>query len=178
FFMAALRGGDVRNWLGRQAVQTLESSARGGGLTKALADDFQTLQRAAEPSETGWRSFLIPIAWDERRPIRLLTRRERRDGRDGRGGNPGTAFLVDLDLTNIGPFRLDGLIRNALLDLLIRTTTPLPGVMRRDIKALMDGTLERTGIIGRLSFRASPVMPPLPVDLDAGATGDTTTITV
>src|SRR3546814_19540516 len=123
--MAALRGGDVRNWLGRQAVQTLESSARGGGLTKALADDFQTLQRAAEPSETGWRSFLIPIAWDERRPIRLLTRRERRDGRDGRGGNPGTAFLVDLDLTNIGPFRIDGLIRNALLDLLIRTTTPL-----------------------------------------------------
>lgn len=178
FFMAALRGGDVRQWLGRQAVQSLEASERGGGLLKALSDDFQTLQRAAEPSEAGWRSFLIPVAWDERRPIRLLTRRERREGRDGRGGKPGTAFLVDLDLTNIGPFRLDGLVREELLDLLIRTTTPLPGVMRRDIKALMDGTLERTGIVGRLSFRASPVMPPLPVDLDATATGDTTTVTV
>lgn len=178
FFMAALRGGDVRSWLGRNAVQTLESSERGGGLLKALADDFQTLQRAAEPTEAGWRSFLIPIAWGERRPIRLLTRRERRDGRDGRSGKPGTAFLVDLELTNIGPFRLDGLVRNELLDLLIRTITPLPGVMRRDIKALMDGTLERTGIVGRLAFRASPVMPPLPVDLDASATGDTTTVTV
>ena len=178
FFMSALRGGDVRTWLGRNAVQTLEATARGSGLMKALSDDFQTLQRAAEPSETGWRSFLIPITWDERRPIRLLTRRERRDGRDGRGGKPGTAFLVDLDLTNIGPFRLDGLVRNELLDLLIRTTRPLPGMMRQDIKALMDNTLERTGIIGRLSFRASPVMPPLPVDLDASATGDTTTVTV
>src|SRR5690606_37418881 len=114
FFMAALRGGDVRNWLGGQAVQTLESSARGGGLTKALADDFQTLQRAAEPSEAGWRSFLIPIAWDERRPIRLLTRRERRDGRGGRGGKPGTTCPVDLNLTNNRPFPLDGPIRTEL----------------------------------------------------------------
>lgn len=177
FFMVALRAGDVRGWLGRTAAQALESAGR-GELLKSLSDDFQTLQRAAEPSEAGWRSFLIPVAWDERRPIRFLTRKERREGRDGRSGKPGTAFLVDLDLTNIGPFRLDGLVRNELLDLLIRTTTPLPPVMRRDIKALFDGTLERTGIIGRLAFKASPVMPPLPVDLDASSPGGTTTLTV
>ena len=177
FFMSALRGGDVRAWLGRAAVQALELAGR-GSLLDALSEDFQTLQRAAEPSENGWRSFLIPVAWDERRPIRLLTRHERRDDRDGRSGKPGTAFLVDLDLTSIGPFRLDGLVRSELLDLMIRTVTPLPAVMRQDIKALFDGTLERTGIVGRLTFRASPVMPPLPVDLDAATAGDTTTVTV
>ncbi|GHD60845.1 hypothetical protein GCM10017083_47330 [Thalassobaculum fulvum] len=177
FFMTALRVGDVRAWLGRTAAQALERAGQ-GRLLDSLSDDFRTLQRAADPSEAGWRSYLIPVAWDERRPIRLLTRRERRDGRDGRSGKPGTAFLVDLDLTNLGPFRLDGLIRNELLDLLIRTTRPLPTVMRRDIKALFDGTLERTGIVGRLSFKASPVMPPLPVDLDAPAAGGTTELTV
>jgi len=177
FFMTALRGGDVRGWLGRNATQALEAAGR-RGLLDSLSDDFKTLQRAAEPSETGWRSYLIPVAWDERRPIRLLTRKERRDGREGRNGKPGTTFLVDLDLTNIGPFRLDGLVRNELVDLLIRTTRPLPVVMRRDIKALFDGTLERTGIIGHLAFKASPVMPPLPVDLEASSTGDTTTVTV
>lgn len=177
FFMAALRGGDVRTWLGRNAVQTLEST-NNSGLLRALSDDFQTMQRASEPSENGWRSFLIPVALDERRPIRLLTKRERREPGDGRGGKPGTAFLVDIDLTNLGPFRLDGLVRNELLDLMIRTIKPLPGVMRNDIKALFDNTLERTGIVGRLTFRASPVMPPLPVALDSSAAGDTTTVTV
>ena len=177
FFMTALRVGDVRAWLGRNATQALERAGQ-GRLLDSLTDDFKTMQRAADPSETGWRSYLIPVAWDERRPIRLLTRRERRDGRDGRSGKPGTAFLVDLDLTNIGPFRLDGLVRNELLDLLIRTTKPLPTIMRRDIKALFDGTLERTGIVGRLSFKASPVMPPLPVDLDASTAGGTTELTV
>ena len=44
--------------------------------------------------------------------------------------------------------------------------------------ALFDGTLERTGIIGHLSFKASPVMPPLPVDLEASSTGGTTTLSV
>jgi hypothetical protein len=178
FFMAALRGGDIRSWLGQNAANALQASGR-GPLLNALADDFQTLQRATEPTDTGWRTFLIPVPWDERRPIRLLTRREQRDGRDGRSGRPGTSFLVDLDLTNIGPFRLDGLVRSELLDLLIRTTRPLPPMIRRDIQALFDGSLDRTGIVGRLSFRAMPVMPPLPVsDLDVGATGDTTTVTV
>lgn len=174
FFMSALKGGDMRSWFGQEATRTLERVGR-GGLLSALAEDFQTLQRAAEPLETGWRAFLIPVVGEERRPIRLLTR-GRRGGKhkDGDGSPDGTAFLVDLELSQLGPFRLDGLVHDDLVDLWIRTTRTLPAMMRHDIKALFDNTLDRTGIQGRLSFKATPVLPPLPIaDLDVGGAGDT-----
>lgn len=174
FFMAALKAGDMRSWFGNDASRALENAGR-GGLLSTLAEDFQTLQRAAEPSESGWRAFLIPLVGDEKRPIRVLTRgrRGRKGGKDG-GNADGTSFLVDLELSRLGPFRLDGLVRDDLVDLWIRTTKPLPPMIRHDIKALFDGALDRTGIQGRLAFKATPVLPPLPVaDLQAGAAGDT-----
>ncbi|WP_420566498.1 hypothetical protein [Thalassobaculum sp.] len=174
FFMNALKVGDMRSWFGNDASRALESAGR-GGLLSALAEDFQTLQRAAEPGDNGWRAFLVPVVGDEKRPIRILTRGRRGGrGKDGSAGDDGTAFLVDLELSQLGPFRLDGLVRNDLVDLWIRTTKPLPGLVRHDIKALFDGTLDRTGIQGRLAFKATPVLPPLPVaELQTGAAGDT-----
>lgn len=175
FFMLALKGGDLRGWLGQDTARTLENAGR-GGLLRAMGEDFQTLQRASEPNDAGWRAFIVPVGEDERRPVRFLVRRKKREG--GRG-QPGTAFLVDLDLTTLGAFRLDGMVQPDLLDLMIRTIDPLPAPMRHDIKALFDDTLDRTGIAGRLTFKASPVMPPLPVaDLEAGDTGDTASLFV
>ena len=79
----------------------------------------------------------------------------------------------------MGPFRLDGYARKDLIDLMIRTTKPLPSGARGDIQALFQTTLERTGIAGHLRFRSVPVLPPLPIaDLEAAMTGDTTTVTV
>ena len=175
FFMNALKVGDMRSWFGNDAARALETAGR-GGLLSTLAEDFQTLQRAVEPGDNGWRAFLIPVLGEEKRPIRVLTRgrRQGKGDKDGSGADDGTAFLVDLELSQLGPFRLDGLVRNDLVDLWIRTTKPLPGLVRHDIKALFDGTLDRTGIQGRLAFKATPVLPPLPVaDLQAGAAGDT-----
>ena len=175
FFMNALKAGDMRSWFGNEASRALESAGR-GGLLSTLAEDFQTLQRATEPGDNGWRAFLVPVVGEEKRPIRVLTRGRRRGdrGKDGGAGDDGTAFLVDLELSRLGPFRLDGLVRNDLIDLWIRTTKPLPPLVRHDIKALFDGTLDRTGIQGRLAFKATPVLPPLPIaDLQAGAAGDT-----
>ena len=175
FFMNALKVGDMRAWFGNEASRALEQAGR-GGLLSTLAEDFQTLQRATEPGDNGWRAFLIPVVGDEKRPIRVLTRGRRRGdgGKNGGSAEDGTAFLVDLELSKLGPFRLDGLVRNDLVDLWIRTTKPLPGLVRHDIKALFDGTLDRTGIQGRLSFKATPVLPPLPVaELQGGEAGDT-----
>lgn len=175
FFMNALKGGDMRSWFGNEASRALETAGR-GALLSTLAEDFQTLQRATEPGDNGWRAFLVPVVGNEKRPIRVLTRGRRRGerGKDGGAGDDGTAFLVDLELSQLGPFRLDGLVRNDLVDLWIRTTKPLPSLVRHDIKALFDGTLDRTGIQGRLAFKATPVLPPLPVaELQTGAAGDT-----
>lgn len=181
FLMTALRGGDPRALIRSETARLLESSGR-GGLLGALNDDVQTLTRATEPSESGWRAFLIPFGDDEaRRQMRILVRDDdrKREG-EGKGGGPkGTAFLVDLELSRLGPFRLDGYARKDLIDLMIRTTKPLPSGARGDIQALFQTTLERTGITGHLRFRSVPVLPPLPIaDLDAATTGDTTTVTV
>ncbi len=181
FLMTALRGGDPRALIRAETARLLESSGR-GGLLGALNDDVQTLTRATEPSEAGWRAFLIPFGDEEaRRQMRILVRQDdrKRDGDDKGGGPKGTAFLVDLELSRLGPFRLDGYARKDLIDLMIRTTKPLPSGARGDIQALFQTTLERTGITGHLRFRSVPVLPPLPIaDLDAAMTGDTTTVTV
>lgn len=177
FFMAAVKGGDVASWFRQEAAQLLESSGR-AQLLGTLSDDFQTLQRASEPNEAGWRSFVIPVGPEHGRPIKLLARREgKRKDADGNEREPGTAFLVDLDLTNLGPFRMDGVVRNDLVDLLIRTVTPLPTPYRHDIQALFDTALERTGIEGNLRFRSTPQLPPLPVeDFDVASAGSFTSV--
>lgn len=180
FLMTALRGGDPRAMIRSEAVRLLEQSGR-GGLLGALNDDVQTMTRATEPSDSGWRAFLIPFGGEEaRRQIRFLVRDDKGRGGDGDGERPpGTAFLVDLDLSRLGQFRVDGLARPDLVDLLIRTTKPLPSAARADIQALFHSTLERTGIKGQLRFRSVPVLPPLPIpDLQAGDAGDQTTVTV
>jgi len=179
FLMTALRGGDPRALIRSEGMRMLESAGR-GGLLGTLTEDVQTLSRATEPSDTGWRAFLIPFGEDEsRRQVRFLVRDRDRGNPDGEHKDDGTQFMVDLDLTRIGPFRLDGVARSNLLDLMVRTETALPGQVRRDIQALFDNTLDRTGIVGHLRFRASPVMPPLPIkELAAGVAGDNTTVTV
>ena len=77
------------------------------------------------------------------------------DGEEGNGGNGnGTRFIVDLELSQYGRMQLDGLSKeeDRKLDLVVRTASPLPSEMRKNINTLFTRSTEAMGLTGQLVF--------------------------
>jgi hypothetical protein len=164
-FITAVRGGDLRAWLGQDNGRAIDRLRGQFGVT--LQEEFGTMQRASEPTEGGWRAFFIPVMDEgQLHQIRLFLHQENRskDG-DGNGdGEPKTRFVVDITLSQIGDLQIDGTVKANDVDLLIRTQEALPNSMRRDIYEVFTTTLARTGIEGHLAFRAQKKFPALPIE--------------
>ena len=164
FFLAALRGGDIRGWLGDGPGRLLQRVRP--DLMARLKDEFGRLARLAEdPGPGDWRIALIPFhngAQIER--IRLFLRRRGEDEEEGEGegegagGRRGTRFVIDVELERFGHLQLDGLVRarNKRLDLIVRTASPLPRQMHDDIRRIFRDANELTGIKGVVAFQAAP----------------------
>ncbi|MBT5266496.1 MAG: hypothetical protein HOL85_16795 [Rhodospirillaceae bacterium] len=164
FFIAAARTGDVRGWFGDAASRALEQ-IRVGALG-SLGEDMATMQRASDTSESGWRGFMIPLFDGEQlSQLRFLVHQDggNEDDDEAEDKDRDTRFMVDLSLSRLGDFRLDGMVHENAVELLIRTKRPLPDDMRSDIFGIFERTLARTGVTGQLAFRSEPVFPPLPV---------------
>ncbi|MEQ8332900.1 hypothetical protein [Nisaea sp.] len=175
FFLAAVRGGSLGGWLGRDAGQALEKShAR---LLSTLSGDFQSLTKASDggPETGGWRAFFMPIqTQDTLEQIRLFVLpppyeakgEENSENDEDSGENASdaeTRFVVDLMLSGLGAFQIDGSVAKQSMSLLIRTRQALPQQMRADIIDIFDTAAGRTGMSGAVSFKVQKEFPPLPV---------------
>lgn len=173
FFLAAVRLGDIGGWLGREASQILERAGR-GRLLRQLGDDLARIGRFAEERERGdWRTFALPFHdGGELHQIWLLTRQHRHD-EDGEEGaaDGGLRFLVELDLSRLGPLQLDGLVRGSRFDLIVRTKEPLAAEMRRDILGIFDDGVAASGLTGAIIFHTEPVFALSALDVVAGRDG-------
>lgn len=180
FFLAAVRLGDVGGWLGREASQILERAGR-GRLLRQLGDDLARIGRFAEERERGdWRTFALPFHdGGELHQIWLLTRQHRHD-QDGEEGaaDGGLRFLIELDLSRLGPLQLDGLVRGSRFDLIVRTKEPLAAEMRRDIFGIFDDGVAASGLTGGISFRTEPAFALSALDVVAGRDGGSDGIVV
>jgi hypothetical protein len=164
FFMAALRGGDVRGWMGDQAARALGGRDGRSPLLSRLSDDMgQMVRSGTDSAGNEWRGFYIPL-FDGRdlQQIRLFMRDPTEEGGGGKDGGAGHRFLIDLDLSKLGPLQLDGLARTERLDLIVRTHRALPRDIKAEIARLFEETAERVGLKGQVSFQATPHFPPLP----------------
>ena len=79
----------------------------------------------------------------------------RRDRRKG-GGRP-VRFLIDLTLSVLGPVQIDGLANpgEQRFDLVLRTRTPLPQEIRRDIIGLFANAGTVLNLGGSLHFQVT-----------------------
>ena len=156
FFLSALRGGDLRAWMGGTATRILQTQAP--DVMRRLGDDFQQLSRAADdPASADWRLTVLPfLNGSAIEPIRFFLRGKKRDGDDG--DDEATRFVIDVDMSQIGKIQLDGLIRaeRKHVDLIIRTKRPLPPQMQQDIQTIFKDAGELTGMVGGLVFQAAP----------------------
>ncbi len=158
FFLVALSGGNLRGWLGDGPARILQRLKP--NLMARLRDDFGRLGRIAEEPRTGdWRATIIPFySGAEVEQIRLFTRRAGDQAEDEHDGRQGTRFIIDIDLSRMGRFQLDGLVyqKEKHLDLIVRTENKLPQKMQDDIRDIFREAGDVTGIKGGLSFQAAP----------------------
>ena len=157
FFLAAMRGGDARGWLGDDASSALDKAGR-RDLLERLDKDFEGLRReAAEALPGDWRSYTIPLMDSTGpKPIKLhvhpLKEDEEGDGRPR--GKPGSRFLIDLDLSRFGPMQLDGLVRPNHFDLILRSHAALPPELRVELIQVFADSVRAVGYSGGLSFQS------------------------
>lgn len=164
-FAAALRGGDIRAWMGERLARALEALGR-RNLLDQLGAEFSTLSRAAGPADGGgWRMMAIPIFADEQmHQARMYLRKDKNDGDDGDETPHGTRFIVEVDLTRLGSLQLDGLVRPRRFDLIMRSREALPPATRNDIIEIFDAGLARLGHAGALSFQVDAKFAPVRLD--------------
>ncbi len=158
FFLSALRGGDIKNWLGDGPMRILDRVRP--DLAGRLRTDLTQMTRTVEdPASGDWRLHGVPfLHGEELDRIQLLIRdRDAEDGEDD-DGHGGTRFVVDLNLSKLGHLQIDGLVgeNDKRLDLVLRTDDPLKPNMREDIRRLFHDALDLTGLEGSVGFKAAP----------------------
>ena len=150
FFIAALRAGDLRGWLGPDAARAVDRE----GLLSRLTEEFGAMQRiASEPGGQDWRLFLLPVLSDEQLHQMRLFVRDNRDSAATDDKERETRFVIEVTFTKLGAFQFDGLARPKALDLVIRTERALPPGMRTEIAELFSDTTAALGLRGSVAFR-------------------------
>ena len=155
--VVAARSGSLQAWLDEAVIRALERAGQHDVLA-ALEHDFAGLRSAgAGPAGSDWQAMWLPLLWGQRTErIRLATRRPPRDDAEAAARDEdGARFLVDVELSRLGPLQLDGLAkrRSRRLDLIVRSRSPLPGPARADIGRIFSATLDGFGMSGGVSFQ-------------------------
>jgi len=162
FFVAALRGGDLSQWLGDKTAELLKTQ-KGGSALNRLLNDGATLSRvSSEATPQDWRALNVPLYWGgDMHKIGLYFRHEREEHEGDTHSIKGTRFVFDLALDRMGKVQLDGLFRPATgqlgrLDLVVRTEEHFSQSTRADMRRIYAKALRDTQVTGELSFQNQP----------------------
>jgi hypothetical protein len=164
--MTALRSGEIGRLLGPLFA------ARGLGperdeIVRRLRGEFQQLSSLAQDRpESDWRALFLPYLDDQHRVqrINLFYRRHRKGEPGYEHGEGGTRFVVEAEFTRLGPFQLDGLMREHRFDLMIRSRLRVDERMRRDIEAIYEEARGLTGFAGVIAFQTVDEFPVSPLE--------------
>ena len=162
-FIAAIRMSNPSLWLGHENRNIINRTQP--GLIRGLDDDFLLMQRASEPSDSGWRAFFFPMLSDEQlSQIQLFIHQDKNSQNKDKNSSRKTRFIVNLKLDNIGELQIDGRVNSVMVDLLIQTIKPLPLKLKKGMRDVFKNTLERTEIDGNIVFKVRKMLDPLPIN--------------
>ncbi len=163
FFIAAVRAGDMGNWLGEKVLETLRSQGRSNLLSRLGGETSGLSRLDGGTVSQDWRGMSFPLIWqNEMQKVALYYKHDGSSGGDEeRSGGKQTRFIFDLNLSRMGKVQLDGLLRNTgpkdtKLDLIVRTREPFTGSMQQEMRRTYVSALEQAGFSGELSFTAKP----------------------
>lgn len=165
-FFSALDSGDARGWLG-EAGQSLER-ATGTGLLASIEADLAEM-KPATAGNGDWRVAFLPfLDGAELQQIRIYSRRHKPGAKSE--ADPGDRFILDFDLTELGPLQIDGLLHKPRCDVILRSQALLPDWLREELVRLYADSISAIGFSGELSFQVARSFPSPPLD-DAPAEG-------
>ncbi len=159
-FIAAVRAGDINSWLGDKNIDALRRMGKAEFVAR-MAREFSGLNKlASEPVTPEWRGMSIPLYSDGQiDKIHLYYRHSNHgDDRDQEQAEKGkgTRFVMDLNLSHMGPVQLDGYTRGQQVDLIVRTQQPFGAGARYEMTQRYIKALEKAGFEGALIFQAQP----------------------
>lgn len=163
FFMAALKIGDMRAWLGENTLRSLERFGNRDVLDRLSSDFGRLAQQADEVLPGNWRPISVPLAHQGDigllnfyiKPINPDEQRETHDdGGDEAAGKAGeTRFVIDMDMSELGRMQVDGLAQPGRVDVVLRSMATFPNNMRQELQGLFRDVLEARGLQGGVTFR-------------------------
>ena len=164
--MQALRTGDAEALLGALVASRSGGTARDESARKVRQEFAQVSSLAQERPGIDWRCCFIPILDDGTiRQINLFYRRDRRkDRKDAKDEKSGTRFIVEVDMSRMGPFQFDGLVREKQFDLMVRSHIALPQKFKQDITELFQEALTLGDYRGGLVFQKVKDFPVSPLE--------------
>lgn len=163
-FIQSMRGGDQRQWPGDNNLRALERAGpRGAHLAKTLSGEVAQLSAQTRETASEWRA--TPVPWNAEgqiEKINLITRREETaeddENEEENKSGPGLRFLLDLDLSQLGPLQLDGMVHEESkgFNMMIRSHAPLDEKIRRDLMGIFVAANQAVGLKGGLTFQVTP----------------------
>lgn len=167
YFVTAVQAGDIKNWLGDSPRSILDRTTRGKAALDSLSKEFGKVDDAASTAAPGgWRGMTIPMLNGGMvEPVRLYlhgTNPDDENAGEGDGKKKGgdNRFLLDIQLTHLGHFQIDGFVRSDRLDLMIRTPEALDHELKRGIEQVFINTTSARGLAGLVVFQVSPPIVP------------------
>jgi hypothetical protein len=165
-FFTALGSGDVRPWLG-DGAQSLDRAA-GTGIIARLEADLAEM-KTATAGNGDWRVAFLPfVDGSELQQIRIYSRRHKAGAKPE--DDPGDRFLLEFEMTELGPLQVDGLLHKPRCDVILRSQTLLPSWLRSELVRLYADSISAIGLAGELSFQVTRNFPTPALD-DAAAEG-------
>jgi hypothetical protein len=163
FFVAAVRGGDLTQWLSDKTIDVLKGTGKNSLLSR-LTQEVAGLNRiATEPFSQEWRAINLPMfAQGEMQKLALYYRHEHEgENEEGVKSLKSTRFVFDMKLNVMGSVQVDGLFRpvsesGKRLDVVVRTEQFFSQATQAEMRRVYARALRDTEVTGELSFQNRP----------------------
>jgi hypothetical protein len=152
-FAAALKSGDMQSWLGEKKLEMIQKLGK-EGLVSRLSSESASLSQSADAATTDWKSYPIPLLYQNEISKVLFHVRQEPDEQNNEGEGKATRFVMDVSLNRMGDVQLDALVRGKRVDLVVRTELPISHSMQDAMRTAYATALDNTDIYGDIGFQS------------------------
>lgn len=156
FFLKALGRGNLKNWADEQTLRAIAKFKP--SLLNKLENDFTALStKSKQPTSTDWKIAYVPMQGDGNLQQIRIAQRDHQEEEEGDKDEGGLRFVIDIDLSQMGPMQFDGLAKekSKKFDLIIRTNSTLAGNLRKDIHDIFENSMDAVGFDGNIVFQVT-----------------------
>jgi len=156
FLLSAFKHGNLRNWLGEDAVESLKEAGKYEIIDKLTKELGGAGQRAQDTVVGEWRSYPIPLYVNQQLQSLTLYVHGDRDARKDKSAASGVGrirFLIDMKLSKLGAMQLDGFVQPKKLDMILRSETHLPDGLHHELRTAYLKALDAVGFVGTINFQ-------------------------